>query len=242
MEGIRVIDIECVPGISPNDALTKLPKSFLDRVTRNETLSFGEVVAKYIETAGLFAEWGKIVSVSIGAMHKGDFIVKTICSRIETDILKAVAQSLAMGGNAIVGHNVKEFDGPYLMRRFFANGIAVPRILNTIGKKTWDIPFEDTMEMWSGSQWKHRISLNTLCEVMGVPSPKGDIGGADVAPLYYSMFDEPDMPKEKEITERIGTYNAGDVVATARVYCRLKGLPEIKDSQLHFLNLEIPKA
>lgn len=241
MEGILFIDAEMVPQISPKQSLTECPQSFLNRVTRNETLSYGEVIAKYNETAALYAEWGKVVAVSIGTMYKGQFIVKSICSRIEKDILLAVEKSLSMGSTTLAGHNIKEFDCPYLMRRFLIQGMKVPKILNMIGKKPWDIPYEDTMEMWSGSQYKHKISLDTICEVLGVPTPKGDIGGADVAPLYYSMFEEPDMLKEAEICERISKYCAGDVVAAARVYAKMKGLPDIKDSQLTFLKLDVSK-
>jgi hypothetical protein len=49
--------------------------------------------------------------------------------------------------------------------------------------------------------------------VLGIPSPKDDIDGSEVAKVYYS---------EKNI-DRIITYCEKDVVAVAQIILRLRG-------------------
>ncbi len=49
--------------------------------------------------------------------------------------------------------------------------------------------------------------------MLGIPTPKDDITGADVARVYY---------EEKDL-ERIATYCKKDVVATTQLFLRLTG-------------------
>jgi hypothetical protein len=201
----------------------------------------------YQNQAGLAAEFGKIVCVSIGQMKGDKFYVKSFCSRFEKTILEQLALVFDKDKESprpmilrLSGHNIKEFDGPYLMRRYFINDLPVPRLINMIGVKTWDIPYDDTMEMWSGSQWKYKCSLDLLAICLNIPSPKQEMSGSDVATIFYSMFDDvqkDDLPfeKEKEVLEKIGNYCAGDVITTAQVFCKLKGLPALRNDQIYII-------
>lgn len=183
----------------------------------------------YEQTAGLYAEHGKIVCISIGKMHTdGKFYVKSFCGKDEKKILIDFAEAIA---NAVMlcAHNGKEFDFPFLFRRYIINGLAIPHILNTMGKKPWEVPLEDTMQLWGATQWNYKVSLALLAHILGLPSPKQEMDGSDVGKLYYSIFSEP-LPegvlpweREEQVFEKIGTYCGGDVVTLANVFCRLKG-------------------
>lgn len=231
MQNIYFIDIETVPGTEHLiDGLFPLYfKRFshlMGDVTTNE---------HYEKNAGMFAEFGKVISVSIGFLTGDEFRVKTITGVHEMPILEKLAEVLSKV-KTLAGHNIKEFDVPYLMRRYIINKLPVPAILQVLDKKPWEIPFYDTMEMWGSTQWKYRISLDLLATVLGIASPKQTLSGDQVGPLYYSIFGDPDtmFEKETEVLKKIGDYNAGDVVTNAKVFARMKGHEDIIDEQVKF--------
>ena len=115
------------------------------------------------------------------------------------------------------GHNIKEFDIPFLCRRMIINGVAMPKSMQYQGKKPWEINHLDTMEMWRFGDYKNFTSLSLLAEVLGIPSPKTDLDGSMVAGVYWQ---EKDLP-------RIASYCLQDVYTSAKVYLRLAGIHDI---------------
>lgn len=216
----------------------------------------------YRKNAALHAEFGKIVAISIGKMvvekqsvetsHEQSptaieephakristreidkFYIRSLTGRDEATLLKQASDSFARAAGTMAAHNGLEFDFPYLMRRYMVHGLPMPPQLNVAGVKPWDVKLEDTMKMWSGTQWSHKVSLELLCHVLGIPSPKQDISGADVAQIYWDSFKAVDgvlpFDVEQEAMKKIGGYCNGDVLACAQVYCRMKGLPLIEN-------------
>ncbi|MNE09590.1 putative 3'-5' exonuclease related to the exonuclease domain of PolB [compost metagenome] len=110
------------------------------------------------------------------------------------------------------GHNAKEFDIPFIARRMIINQIAIPNKLNLFGKKPWEIPHLDTLELWKFGDYKHFTSLKLLTKILGIPSPKGDIDGSQVGHVFYV---------EKDI-DRIVTYCEKDTIAVAQIFLRLR--------------------
>jgi predicted PolB exonuclease-like 3'-5' exonuclease len=90
--------------------------------------------------------------------------------------------------------------------------MVLPNKLNLIGKKPWEVPHLDTLELWKFGDYKHFTSLKLLTKVLGVPSPKDDIDGSEVARVFY---------EEKDI-DRIITYCEKDVIAVAQIFLRLR--------------------
>ena len=113
----------------------------------------------------------------------------------------------------ICGHNVKEFDVPFICRRMLINGIALPAFLDLSGAKPWKTPLIDTMELWRFGDYKSFTSLKLLCAIFGIPTPKDDIDGSQVADVYYNDHD----------VQRIAFYCEKDVVATAQVFLKMNG-------------------
>jgi uncharacterized protein YprB with RNaseH-like and TPR domain len=122
----------------------------------------------------------------------------------------------------LCGHNAKEFDIPFIARRMIINGIALPNKLNLFGKKPWEVPHLDTLELWKFGDYKHFTSLKLLTKVLGVPSPKDDIDGSEVARVYYI---------ENNI-DRIITYCEKDVIAVAQIFLRLRREDILVDDEI----------
>ena len=91
-------------------------------------------------------------------------------------------------------------------------GIALPNKLNLFGKKPWEVPHLDTLELWKFGDYKHFTSLKLLTKVLGIPSPKDDIDGSEVAHVFYV----------EDNIDRIITYCEKDVIAVAQIFLRLR--------------------
>ena len=93
------------------------------------------------------------------------------------------------------------------------NGIEIPQVMNLMGKKSWESPHIDTLEMWKFGDYKHYTPLNLLANVFGIPSPKDDINGSDVGSVYWN---------EKNLT-RIATYCEKDTTTVAQLFLKMTG-------------------
>lgn len=81
------------------------------------------------------------------------------------------------------------------------------------------------MHLWRFGDFKHYTSLKLLAEVLGIPSPKDDIDGSEVARVYYV---------EKNI-DRIVTYCEKDVVTIAQVVLRFKNESLLESEEIIWL-------
>ena len=244
MEGLTFIDIETVPTVKDwrtesNQFVESFRRRFKLEIGSDHVMGELQMMTDKVwrEKAGLYAEWGKVACVSLGRLSGSVFYVKTFCSKDEKEILEAFKFAMHKGEiNHLVGHNIKEFDGPFLFRRMLINGFSLPPLFAKLLEhiKPWEMPFTDTMEIWAGGQWKHMAGLDLLCSLMGVPSSKSKISGEDVAGLYYGTYELP--WEEEDAMKAIGEYCAGDVVANARLYAKLKGFKGIEDDQIQFID------
>ena len=166
--------------------------------------------------AGIYAEFGKIICISCGFTNGNEFRIKSFYGDDEKILLAEFAQLLETHFNSnyhlLCAHNGKEFDFPYIARRMLVNMIELPEIIDMAGKKPWEIRHLDTMELWKFGDYKHFTSLKLLTKVLGVPSPKGDIDGSEVARVFYIEND----------IDRIITYCEKDVIAVAQVFLRFR--------------------
>ena len=106
----------------------------------------------------------------------------------------------------------KEFDFPYIARRALINGIEIPSILDMAGKKPWEVPHLDTLQLWKFGDYKHYTSLNLLTSIFNIPTPKDDIDGSMVIDVYW---------KDKDL-DRIANYCQKDVVALTQLFLRFR--------------------
>jgi predicted PolB exonuclease-like 3'-5' exonuclease len=175
--------------------------------------------------AAIYAEFGKIICISCGVLSgppaDRKLLLKSFAGDDEKELLLNFYELLHRWGSEnqkyLCAHNGKDFDFPYLCRRMIIHGIKLPSVLNLSGKKPWEVPHLDTMELWKFGEYKSFISLNLLAHTLGIPTPKDDIDGSQVGEVYWSHRDLP----------RIVTYCQKDVVTVAQVYLRFHGEPLI---------------
>lgn len=228
LNNILFLDIETVPENENFNDLDEEMKSLWEQKThyqRREEFTPEE----FYERAGIWAEFGKIVCISVGYFaNKSDIRNFRVTSFFgeEKKILKDFAALLDNHFNQaqhlLCGHNAKEFDFPFIARRMIINQITIPAKLNLFGKKPWEIPHLDTLELWKFGDYKHFTSLKLLTKILGIPSPKGDIDGSQVANVFYV---------EKDI-DRIVTYCEKDVIAVAQVFLRLRKEDLLVDDEI----------
>ncbi len=218
LNNILFIDIETVPEeqnfISLDDEMKQLWEQ-KTQYQRKDDFSPED----FYDRAGIWAEFGKIVCISAGFfINKGDIRNFRVTSffgtekKILTDFSKLLDNHFNQPQHALCGHNAKEFDIPFIARRMIINQIVIPQKLNLFGKKPWEIPHLDTLELWKFGDFKNFTSLKLLTKILGIPSPKGDIDGSQVANVYYI---------EKDI-DRIINYCEKDVIAVAQIFLRFR--------------------
>ena len=232
LDKVLFLDIETVPQVYQFQDLDEKPKELFEMKTRfmqNDEKSFESL---YNERGGIYAEFGKIVCISVGFVHETthgkQLRMKSFYHDDEETLLKQFKNLLDDKYNSpyhiLCGHNAKEFDFPYICRRMLINGIELPETLNISGKKPWEIAHLDTMELWKFGDFKAYTSLALLCHVFNIPTPKDDISGADVARVYF---------EEKDL-ERIKVYCEKDVVALIQLFLRMRGDALVDECDIHY--------
>ena len=221
-EHVLFIDIETVPQVESIDQLTQnMQQLWIKKATQIGREN--ESPEELFNRSGIYAEFGKIICISAGKIYrKGNeraYRVKSFFSDNELSLLKDFTEMLnAFMSNPIhrlCAHNGQEFDFPYIARRLLINGLKLPSILDIAGAKPWEVRdyLLDTMQLWKFGDYKHYSSLDLLCTIFNIPTPKDDIEGSQVAEVYY---------KERNL-ERIARYCEKDTFAIAQLLLRYKG-------------------
>ena len=222
LSSVLFLDVECVSGEATladvDPVLGGLWAEKAPRLLRVDELSEEEVAEAYVDKAAIYAEFGKIVCISVGFLGQTEdglqLRVKSFADVDEAILLEDFAKLLANSRNFrfLCGHNVKEFDIPYIGRRMLIHGMKLPQAIDLRGKKPWDLKhLLDTMDMWKFADRKAYTSLKLLAALFGIPSPKGDIDGSQVGRVFWEEGD----------LDRIAVYCEKDVVATVNVFLAL---------------------
>ena len=218
LENILFLDIETVPEFETFEELNDEGKALWEHKTQYKRKD--EFTAEeFYEQAGIWAEFGKIVCISVGffSFREGsrEFRITTFFGeeiKVLTNFKKLLDTHFNRPEHLLCAHNGKEFDFPYIARRMLIHGMSLPGKLDLFGKKPWEVSHLDTLELWKFGDYKHYTSLKLLTNVLGIPSPKDDIDGSQVRNVFY---DDNDVP-------RICTYCEKDVVAIAQIILRLR--------------------
>jgi DNA polymerase elongation subunit (family B) len=225
LNNLMVLDIETVPQYSSFDQLPEHMKKLWDLKTQYQRKE--ETAEEFYERAGIWAEFGKIICISVGIFTKGHAAglrVKSYASHDEAELLVRFGDLLRSQPPNLVlcAHNGKEFDFPYICRRMLVNGLQMPPQLEISGKKPWEINHLDTMELWKFGDYKSYTSLSLLTAIFNIPTPKDDIDGSMVGRVYWV---------DNQL-ERIATYCQKDVIATAQLIRRYRGEELIDDEYI----------
>lgn len=223
---ILFLDIETVPEYyhwndAPKEVQDLWAEKFRWQLQQNPDLTAEDI---YNDKAGTLAEFSKIICISLAFLlyENGTYKakVKSFYGDNEEKILleiKALLDSQALKTYLLCAHNGKEFDFPFIARRMLIKGIVLPHHVDISGKKPWEVPHLDTMEMWRFGDYKNFTSIKLLAHVFNIPTPKDDISGADVKHVYYQEND----------LKRIVEYCEKDTITVARLYLKMKALGEL---------------
>jgi len=222
LSNLMVLDIETVPQYSDYD---DMPDNLQELwAHKSQYQRKDETPKEFYERAGIWAEFGKIVCISVGIFTQGKrtgLRVKSFAGHDEKELLEDFGRMLSGQPLSVIlcAHNGKEFDLPYICRRMLINGVTFPPHLQITGKKPWEIPHLDTMELWKFGDYKNYTSLSLLTAIFNIPTSKDDIDGSQVGHVYWV----------ENALERICTYCQKDVIATAQLIRRYRGEDLIED-------------
>ncbi len=219
------LDIETVREYLSHDELIKHKSAanwekFAKRFMEDESITAAEA---YEKKAALYVEYGKIICVAVGTLDaEQNPKIGAMCSDDEKELLQKVADYLnkfyEKYPNAyLCGHNIKEFDVPFIVKRMILHGIRIPMILqNFVSAKSWDQKAADTQFDWrmNGNRF---TSLDGITEFLGIPTSKGGIvSGANLGDFYWNAA----IPIAEKL-KAIGDYCKDDVRAEIDLAKRL---------------------
>lgn len=229
---ILFVDIETVSAEPSYDDLSDTMKKEWNRkaehIRKPEETSYANL---YFERAGIYAEFGKVIVISVGIFNTLDngeteLRIKCISGDSEQELLQNFKDTVLRFDQAklrMCAHNGKEFDFPYLCRRMLVNGITLPKALNMSGKKSWEIRHIDTMDLWKFGDYKSYTPLELLAalfEVEGVTQES--IDGSHVNRVYHIDDD----------LDKIASYCKRNVSLLAQVFLHLQSLEPIKQENI----------
>jgi 3'-5' exonuclease len=231
IENLLFIDIETVPQQPDFTQLSAAWQALWTEKVRWLMPPDTTVEAFYPQRAGIMAEFAKVICVSMGYFRKEatglQLRIKSFYGDDEkqllANMLAALTELEAVNNKwSFTGHNIKEFDIPFLCRRLLANGMGIPPYLDFQNMKPWDTNMVDTFQYWRFGDYKNYTSLKLLAATLAIPSPKDDIDGSMVADVYYKEHD----------LERIVNYCQKDVITVANIVRRFKNLPVLEEGDV----------
>jgi hypothetical protein len=229
---LLLIDIETVPQYQDYMALSELWKSlWCDKISKIMPENFSPEEC-YLQRAGILAEFGKVICISTGYFTKNEdkelaLRIKSIYGHDEKNILQSFKELITKvyrynNHFEFAGHNIREFDIPYLCRRMLINSLELPSPLQIHGARPWEVKMVDTLQWWKFGDYKNYISLHLLANVLNVHTSKTDMDGSMVQDVYYK---ENNLPRIVEYCQR-------DVVVVANIILRFKNLPLLKEENI----------
>ncbi|MCO6498271.1 MAG: ribonuclease H-like domain-containing protein [Chitinophagaceae bacterium] len=228
------IDIETASGKSAFEDLSEDWQALWNKKAgKNITEEFvlGE---HYKEKAALYAEFGRVVCISFGyykaSGSERKLRIKSIAKENEKELLQEFCNDLQQfekhhRGWAFAGHNIRDFDIPYLSRRILINGLILPESMRFFDKKPWEIMMVDTMQFWRFGDFKNYTSLELLAAALGIPTPKDDIDGSMVGEVYW---------KDKDL-QRIAAYCQKDVLTVVNIIRKFNGKALLRDDEVEYV-------
>lgn len=251
-ESFIFFDIETVAGNKELEANTPEYDAFKYKMRYSEEakakdFNVNYIQALYKEKAALYPEFGKIVTISVGALNdKGRLQVFSFKGNNEKAILIDfngwLSDKVKNNANtALCGINIKVFDLRYIFIRSIVHGVEpVAKHIDFTGLKPWEMNVADLTDNWKQGSF-YNAPLIAIAYSLGLPSPKDDIDGSQVSATYYN-----EMKGDKGL-ERIASYCERDVVTTANVARKLR-LEDVLEVDIHptrhrtIKNVDAPKG
>ena len=226
------IDIETASSVASYDHLSPKMQALWQKKSKLLFKEETDFKKSFDNGSGIYAEFGRIVCVCLGYFTDPElkkFRVKQFLGTDEKQLLVDVFQVFNKffidNTFSLCGHNIKEFDVPYISRRAIINQADLPFFFKDLqNRKPWENPLIDTLHLWRFGDFKHYTSLELLATILGIDTPKDDIDGSQVSSVYW---------QEKNLA-RIATYCSKDVVTVAQILLHLNNLPLLAEENISF--------
>jgi len=165
--------------------------------------------------SSLYPTFSKIICISMIIEDNNGDIEGITLSGEEDEILSSFNKHLD-GIDYLIGHNIFQFDVPFVIRRCLVNGIKYNDLhtnLKVLGKKPWDLDYiidtKTKLTFTSNFGGVMTPSLDMACYEAGIDTPKTDeVNGKSL--VYYM--------KNGGTLEEIYEYCQRDVYATYELY------------------------
>ena len=242
-EDLIIIDIETA-SVSPSfDTLSSEWKELWGDKVKYSLPEGIDAAGFYTQRAGVMAEFAKIICISMAYFNKEQNLrmrVKSFYGHDEKKILQEFVNTINKIEShnskwCFAGHNIKEFDIPFICRRLLINHLPIPRYLDFQNMKPWETNIVDTFQYWRFGDYKNYTSLKLLAAAMGIPSPKDDIDGSMVGELYWSGTDA----ERAASLKRIAVYCQKDVITTGNIFLRFKNLPVVPNDEIDIVEVDM---
>ncbi len=234
LSAILLLDIETVPMVQAFSSLDPVWQDlFRDKISKTVPEPFDPDV-HWRKRGGILAEFGRIICISTGFFYPDEqgqwqLRIRTLYGDDEVEILRKFTQLCERMRSSyphfrFAGHNIREFDIPYICRRHLINGLALSPALQFHNRKPWEMPMMDTLSWWKFGDHKNYTSLALLTRVLGIPSPKQQMDGSQVQDEYYLHHN----------LSGIAAYCEADVIAVANILLRFHQLPLLQAAQISY--------
>jgi hypothetical protein len=226
---ILFIDIETVSAVNSYKKLNPKWKKLWDKKA-SYLVNEDETTEDVYGRAAIYAEFGKIICISVGLIHQLDtepaFRIKTFAGKNEKPLLADFCDMLKKHFESsdylLCAHNGKEFDFPYLARRILVNGLKLPYLLDIAGRKPWEVQHLDTLQLWKFGDYKNYTSLDLLSQLFNIKSPKNDMDGSEVGRTFW----------EEDNLDKIVKYCQNDTLTVAQLLLAYQGKDQIKQENV----------
>lgn len=221
IEELITIDIETASQYACYDDMnTEWRELWAEKTTKTNVET--NVAEWYVSRAGVMAEFSKVICISIGYFDASfnKINIQSIYGYQEHEILEQFIQRLhkiKINNWCFAGHNIREFDIPFLCRRLLINNLPIPDCMNFQNKKPWELRLFDTFQYWRFGDYKNFTSLKLLAHALQIPSPKNNMDGSMVGVLYWEK-----NPINRHLNMiRIAEYCSKDVETTMLIILKL---------------------
>jgi len=204
-------DIETLPTKDP-EVIARIKSELKPpgNYTKEETVEKWKKTAldEAIRKTSFDALYGRVACIAW--KHDNDDAKETFKNDSEQQAIMDFYRSVELSCDwSFCGHNIANFDLPFLLHRSMILGIKPPAsIMKAMLAKPWDDCIKDTMIMWTGSPNKY-ISLDTLLWHFGIQHNHPEFDGSMVAETWET---DP---------QKVIDYCAGDVRATYELYQKM---------------------
>lgn len=238
INSIWFLDIETVPSWPTfNDAPEHVQKEWVykfkfrpeapslpdpEKNINNDQPYFQEKYIKYFrdlwdKEAGLYPEFARIICISTAYIAGDTLRMKSYANIDEAVLLTDWRNDCQQFNNAvkfmrICGHYSSEFDLQFIVKRLIIHSQPIPPIIDEYGLKPWESVNLDTQKIWKIGSFRASATMSSIAMALGIPTPKDDIEGSDVARVFY---------QDKDLN-RIVLYCEKDVVTLAQIFKRLR--------------------